>query len=376
MSKSMKSLLIGFFVLAVLVAGVVVVYLIQKPSKETLLPSPTPVSTPVTPEVSEVVPGQACALTFTVTEEVAEKPVCDESCELTAQDCEGELECLVPEGETAAVCRNPDYPEEEDCLPPGKELVECNEKCDQTTLVCEGELECLVPENESSLVCRNPDYPEEEDCQPPASIPSSAEPSPSSTPSPSPSSTPAVEAQSELSCVAKRAFENDSRNMAGSYYLTNEITDTNTLSNGEMIVYNIVAKNAGDAQVTGVVVEDSLSANLTYLDSSSGCSYSASSREVTCEMGTIPANTEASVSIRVQIATASTTAINNTATVKSTDGQEDVCEISVSTTGQVIQPPSPAPSALPEAGVLEVTTGTLGIGVLLLILGTLGLLLL
>ena len=70
-----------------------------------------------------------------------------------------------------------------------------------------------------------------------------------------------------------------------------------------------------------------------------------------------------------------TISVANTAEVTSTNGQRDSCSVEIGATGLVVTAPSTAPTALPVAGVLEVTTGTLGIGLLLLILGGLGLLL-
>lgn len=220
----------------------------------------------------------------------------------------------------------------------------------------------------------------------PSSSPSpSPSPSPKSSPSPSPSHSPGVSPSptpspsagtANLSCIVKRAYEDDSRNSAGTYYLNNEIVDTTTLSDGQTIVYNIVAGNSGALAAPDVTVTDKLSSNLTFLDASSGCSYQSGSRTVSCEVGSLSGATQASKSIRVRIATSGSGAIANTAEVSSTNGQEDSCSITISAEGLVVQQPSPVPSELPAAGVFEVTAGTLSIGVILLLLGLLGLVLL
>jgi uncharacterized repeat protein (TIGR01451 family) len=176
--------------------------------------------------------------------------------------------------------------------------------------------------------------------------------------------------------MSKKMYENDSRNRSGFYYLEKEITDTNTLSNGQTIVYNVISKNAGGNSAPETMITDKLSTNLTYVDGDSGCTYDSSTRVVTCTIGTLSPNSEAQRSFRAKVSATGTVSVANTAEVTSTNGQRDSCSIQVNAAGQVITvSPSPIPSALPQAGVFEVTVGTLGVGLLLLILGGLGLLL-
>lgn len=211
---------------------------------------------------------------------------------------------------------------------------------------------------------------------PSPSTPASPIPSPSPSLAASPTPTPSSPAGAALDCVVKRAYENDSRNSSGTYYLNNEIVDTNTLSNGQTIVYNIVTANNGGVAASDVIITDVLSNNLTYVDASSGCNYNSGNRTVTCNIGSLSGGTQASKSIRVTVGVSGTTAIANTARVSSTNGQQDSCSLNINATGQVVLQPSPIPSELPEAGVFTVTAGTLSIGAVLLILGLLGLLLL
>jgi hypothetical protein len=138
----------------------------------------------------------------------------------------------------------------------------------------------------------------------------------------------------------------------------------------------VVMRNTGGLAVSDTTITDPLSSNLTYLDGDSGCNYDSTSRIVTCTVGSIAANSQVQRSFRARISVAGTTAISNTATVASTNGQKDTCSVQVDATGQVVVPSPEAPTELPTAGVMEVTTGTLGIGLILLILGGLGLLLL
>lgn len=212
----------------------------------------------------------------------------------------------------------------------------------------------------------------------------SPSPSPSLSPSPSPSGTPATypspspstPASADLDCVAKEAYADDSRNRAGFYYLDNRITDASTLVSGTTIVYNIIAKNHGGSTVPDTKITDTLSSNLTFVDADSDCVYDSGTRTVTCTIGTLAAGAQAQRSIRATIAVSSNASIANTAEVYSSNGQRNSCSIQLDATGKVVVPPSPVPTSLPEAGVFEVTAGTIGVGVIFLILGGLGLLLL
>lgn len=202
----------------------------------------------------------------------------------------------------------------------------------------------------------------------------SATTTPSTPPSVTP--TPSTPSAAALDCVAKRAYEDDSRNRASFYYMEKEIANASTITSGQTILYNIIAKNTGGSSVPEATITDKLSSNLTYVDGDSGCSYDAATRVVTCTIGTLAAGSEAQRSFRATVNVAGTTAIANTAEVSSTNGQRDSCSITMDATGKVVIQPSPVPTTLPQAGVFEVTLGTIGAGLLLLIAGTVGLLLL
>ena len=123
-------------------------------------------------------------------------------------------------------------------------------------------------------------------------------------------------------------------------------------------------------------ITDKLSENLAYLDGDSGCVYDSTTRIVTCTIGTLSPNSEAQRSFRVKVSVAGTTSVANTAEVLSTNGQRDTCSVRIDATGKVVTTSTPEPTSLPVAGVFEVTAGTIGASLLLLILGGLGLLLL
>lgn len=201
--------------------------------------------------------------------------------------------------------------------------------------------------------------------------------SPSPTVSIAPSPSPSTPPSANLDCVAKRMYLDDSRNRAGFYYIEKEIVDTNVLENGQVILYNVIAKNNGGSSVPNTTITDKLSSNLNYIDGDSGCTYDSSTRVVTCTIGTLAPSSEAQRTFRVSVNVAGgTTSVANTAEVSSTNGQRDSCSVSIDATGKVAVQPSPVPTALPQAGVFEVTAGTLGVGFLLLLLGGLGLLVL
>lgn len=203
----------------------------------------------------------------------------------------------------------------------------------------------------------------------------SASPSPSGSVSPSPSAS--IPPSADLDCVSKEVYADDSRNRAGFYYLENRIADASTLASGTTIVYSVLAKNHGGASVPDTKITDTLSSNLTFVDADSDCTYESGTRTVTCTIGTLAAGAQAQRSIRARINVSSNTSIANTAEVFSSNGQRNSCSVNLDATGKVIAPsPSIAPSALPVAGVFEVTAGTIGVGVIFLVLGALGLLLL
>lgn len=209
-----------------------------------------------------------------------------------------------------------------------------------------------------------------------ACVTESPSPSPSGSAPVYPSASPSTPPSASLDCVAKRMYEDDSRNRAGFYYIEKEIVDTNTLQNGQTIVYNVVAKNAGGNSAPDTTITDTLSSNLTYVDGDSGCTYEATSRVLTCTIGTLSANSEAQRSFRAKVSVAGTVSVANTAEVSSTNGQRDSCSVKIDATGKVVvTEASSVPTALPVAGVFEVTALPLGIGLLLLVAGALGILL-
>ncbi len=203
------------------------------------------------------------------------------------------------------------------------------------------------------------------------------EPSPTPSESPSPTPSPSAPPAPKLSCVVKRVYQDESDNSPGFYYLRREILDTATVEVGENIVFNVVVRNDGGGELTGVMINDKLSTAVEFEDADGGCSYKSTTRELSCEVGSLSEGMEGAKSFRVKVLSAGRDAIANTAEVTSEDGQSASCSIVLDSEGKVVPPPSPspvaaAPSALPNAGIMEITTRRMGWGVGLILLGLLG----
>lgn len=418
MSKQLKTILLGLILFLAIAAGVFIVNTVQKPVSSPT-PSRAPVSSP-TAEVPQVfVVDGACSLSFSVEAELVPGLNC------VTKDLYADVAANTPGtyNLSATNLLADDYdlePGEQyvyvisyentgtgagsgtitDVLPAGLTYVDSSQECDYTaanrTVTCEVEAvaaggegrvairfevdEDISADSVSNVAILTPTGDEESasTCRLSNAI-KTPPPSdkPSQTPSATPSPSPVLEAK--LDCIAKRAYMDNTSNSSGNYYLNTEITNTNTISDGQTVVFNVAIKNLGGAEVPNATITDVLSSNLTFVDADTGCSYNAESRTVTCQVGNLAAYTETSRSFRAKVGVASTTAIANTADVTSTNGQRDSCSITINAAGEVIPPsevPSPAPVALPEAGIFEITAGTLGLGLLLLIVGAIGLILL
>ncbi len=83
--------------------------------------------------------------------------------------------------------------------------------------------------------------------------------------------------------VEKRAFEDEEDNKAGEYNLDDEI---DTVSKEQVFVYAFDVYNAGDGEAKNIEISDTLKGNnqelLTYVDGDSRCKYTSSTRKVVC----------------------------------------------------------------------------------------------
>lgn len=89
----------------------------------------------------------------------------DDDCGLSSVDASSSAtpipyECLIAEGETEGICRNPNNPTSETCEE-DLDLLVCNDECTEDS-ECGGGLVC----DTDSDACRHPDYPENDNCQP------------------------------------------------------------------------------------------------------------------------------------------------------------------------------------------------------------------
>lgn len=80
---------------------------------------------------------------------------------------------------------------------------------------------------------------------------------------------------------SKTAYKNEVANIPGKYTLTTEIE---TVAKSQIYVYSIVLTNDSDVNATGVTIKDSLAnvPSVTFMDTVSGCSFNATSKELTC----------------------------------------------------------------------------------------------
>lgn len=104
--------------------------------------------------------------------------------------------------------------------------------------------------------------------------------------------------------VSKRAYWNESANVAGNYELKTEI---DTVAKDQTFVYSIMIENIGDITAPIAVVSDTLSGEnqniLTFVDGDTGCTYSASDKKITCTGITLAAGATAKRSFRMKVAT-------------------------------------------------------------------------
>lgn len=207
----------------------------------------------------------------------------------------------------------------------------------------------------------------------------SPSPSPSGSPQPSPS-----DVQATLSCT-KRAWKDEAGNKADQYTY---ITALDGAKPGDTVVYELAYTSS---ELNFVDVEDILDANLQFVDSADECTYTSTTRKLTCRLTDLGTRPNSSILFRARVSDAAVvgSTIANTGTFTNTDNaltKNCSKNLTVSAAEIVSSPPpstiaeapaeaSPVPSELPEAGIMTFTTGTVGIGILLVILGLLGVLL-
>ncbi len=102
------------------------------------------------------------------------------------------------------------------------------------------------------------------------------------------------------------------------------------VSAGELLTYTLVVHNNGPSDATGVVLQDTLPAEVTYQSDLDNCTHSAGT--VTCNMGTIGSGSNSVVSITVSVNPATRGQITNTVSVS---GVEDDTQSGNNTASEV-----------------------------------------
>lgn len=152
-----------------------------------------------------------------------------------------------------------------------------------------------------------------------------------------------------LTCSGKFAFENDSRNTAGNYYLVTPIGEGSEINPGDTFVYSIAYENTGDADVSGATITDPLPNYLEYVDSHEDCSQNTDG-EVTCNVGAVAAGDDNQIAIRVKLSDTASEgdAIANTARITPEEGDPSSCSINLKVAEDVPASPTPSPTATPR----------------------------
>jgi uncharacterized repeat protein (TIGR01451 family) len=146
-----------------------------------------------------------------------------------------------------------------------------------------------------------------------------------------------------LACTEKKAFGDDNRNEAGTYYTVTPIPSGSKLNPGDQFVYELVYKNTGTASVSGATITDTLPPDIEYVDSDTKCTHSAG--VVTCNLGAVEPSGAGSVLIRVKIASNASGNFTNTATFEPAEGDSSNCSITLSVTEPDV--PTTTPTAPP-----------------------------
>lgn len=133
-------------------------------------------------------------------------------------------------------------------------------------------------------------------------------------------------------------------------------SDPATLVPGAQSTYLLAITNAGPSDARNVVVTDTLTTDLTVLESTfDGGACSVSGSTVTCNRALLPVGAEATVRIRVQVASTRTAPVVNTASVSSSTDPGTAGNNSTSLTSDVS--PSSDVAVVKTASAGQVTAG-------------------
>lgn len=130
---------------------------------------------------------------------------------------------------------------------------------------------------------------------------------------------------------SKSAYKNVTSNTPGVYSLT---TAMGAVSKSQIYVYTIELKNTSETTASGVVVKDTIvGLPVTFMDTVAGCTFSATSKELTCNTSITPDQTKKfSFRVKATDSIVNGTVISNTARVSYPDGSLDLTkDLAVST---------------------------------------------
>lgn len=137
--------------------------------------------------------------------------------------------------------------------------------------------------------------------------------------------------------IEKRAYKNEAGNTAGNYTLSTEIS---TVAKNQTFVYAILLKNTGALTATNITVTDTLDGEnqnlLTFVDSRSACTFSATTKAVTCSGISLAPEGEGVYAFRVKVSDAAVNGdvIKNVA-VLTVPGSEGVAAVVVNATNEL-----------------------------------------
>lgn len=145
-----------------------------------------------------------------------------------------------------------------------------------------------------------------------------------------------------VACDSLKAYRNDSRNTAGTYYREDEIAAGETVAKGEKIVFQIDTLPSVVPKPTTLTMV--LPVTLTYVDGGSTCQYSSATKTVTCNKVYVTDAPRSTTFFRVAVANDANSAISATVEVRAEGEAESTCSITLLLEGQ----PSPTPTPTPE----------------------------
>ena len=130
----------------------------------------------------------------------------------------------------------------------------------------------------------------------------------------------------ECSGGKKLVYEDETRNSAGSYYLTTQIPEGGTIYQGQTIVISIPYMNRTSTAISSATITDVLDSRFSFLDADKQCRYASSGNKVTCVINNIQAGAKSQVSFRVKVKTTATAGeVANKATILTSDNSNALC---------------------------------------------------